>query len=254
MDYIPELLDLFRDTGRVAVCFSGGLDSTVLAAHARKALGDDSLAIMADMPTLSDIQREMAIDGARASGIGLLTVPLDWHRLREVSGNGERRCYFCKSAIFSAVREVAGSLGFHNLVSGENADDDPDDRPGMSAGKEAGVAYPLRELGISRREIEDFISSMGLDRRPFKETCLLTRFPTGTPVTEKDIRFAEACERSVRDIADIGLVRVRISGSSCTVVSSPEERARLFENGEAVISALESMGFTEITLDPQGYS
>lgn len=253
MDYIPELLDLFGDMGRVAVCFSGGLDSTVLAAHARKALGDDSLAIMADMPTLSGIQREMAVTGARASGIGLLTIPLDWYRLREVSYNGERRCYFCKKAIFSAIRGAAKSHGFHNLVSGENADDDLSDRPGMSAGKEAGVMYPLIELGIGRSAIEEFISSMGLERRPFKETCLLTRFPTGTPVTEKDIRFAEACERSVRDVAGIGLVRVRISGRTCNVVSSPEERARLFENGEAVISALESMGFKEVMLDPKGY-
>lgn len=254
MDYIPELLDLFRDMGRVAVCFSGGLDSTTLAAHAQKALGEECVAIMVDMPTLSDVQRRMAIDGARASGIELITVPITWGELGDVSDNGERRCYFCKKGIFSAVKKAAGSKGFHELVSGENADDDLNDRPGISAGKEAGVRYPLRELGIGRFAIEGFISSMDLKKKPFKETCLLTRFPTGTRVSEENVRFAEACEESVRAVAGTGLVRVRISGRTCTVVSSSDERGLLFDNGEAVISALKGMGFTKVSLDPDGYS
>lgn len=253
MDYIPELLNLFKDMGRTAVCFSGGLDSTFLAAHAREALGEDSMAVMADMPTLSDVQREMAKNGAEASGIVLATIPISREDLREISDNGERRCYLCKKAIFSAVREAAGSRGFRNIVSGENADDDLSDRPGMSAGREAGIRYPLIELGIGRSTVERFVSSMGLERMPFKETCLLTRFPTGTPVSEKDLRFAEACERSVRDITGIGLVRVRISGLTCTVVPSRREKRLLFEKGDAVISALENMGLTGISLDPEGY-
>jgi uncharacterized protein len=253
MDYIPELLDLLKGMEKVAVCFSGGLDSTFLAAHARKALGKNSMAVMVDMPMLSDVQREMAESGAGASGIDLAIVPVRWDRLREVSDNGERRCYFCKKAIFSAVREAAGSRGFRNLVSGENADDDLSDRPGMSAGKEMGMRYPLTELGIRRSVIEKFVSSLCQERMPFKETCLMTRFPVGTPVSEKDLRFAEACERSVREITGIGLVRVRMSGCTCVVVSSHEERDLLFGRGDAVISALKNTGFTEISLDPEGY-
>ncbi|MDD4185087.1 MAG: hypothetical protein PHX75_00375 [Candidatus Methanomethylophilaceae archaeon] len=254
MDYIPELLDLFGDMGKVAVCFSGGLDSTALAAHAQKALGEDCVAIMIDMPTLSDVQREMAMNSARASGVKLITIPIAWSELNDISDNGERRCYFCKKAMFSAVRRAAVLKGFQELVSGENADDDLSDRPGMSAGKEAGVRYPLRELGIGRSAIERFVSSMDLERKPFKETCLLTRFPTGTTVSEEDLRFAEACEGAVRAVAGIGLVRVRISGRTCTVVSSYDERPLLFDNSNAVISTLKGMGFKKISLDPDGYS
>lgn len=254
MIYIPELLAHLRATGPSAICFSGGEDSTVLAAHAVEAFGRDSLAIVADIPMLGRRQIRAAVRNAEWMGIRLEIVKLGWEDMPGVSENGGMRCYICKSAMYSAISSKARGLGFSIISAGENADDREEERPGMAAGREFGIRQPLSELGIGKERVRECIGTMALPCIPYKDTCMATRYDPGTWISDDAVVFAEECEHLVRKHSGIGLVRTRISGKSCRVLASPEETHMLLASGDAVISALMGMGFESVSLDEAGYS
>jgi len=251
---IPELRDGLCKMGNVAVCFSGGLDSTVLLANAIDALPDSHLAVMIDMPILSERQRCAAIRIADFLGTRLITVRLSWKDLVELMDNGPERCYYCKKTIYSNVRRVAEEHGFTNIAAGENIDDKETERPGRRAGTEESIINPLLDLGIGRSVIEETVKKMGLPVCMIKDTCMATRFPTDMPIDEEKVRMAEDCERTIRMNTGVRQLRIKFREEEAVLLTDPDEICKLDDNRDLVRKILRTKGVESIRIDPDGYT
>lgn len=248
-----RLTDHLRRRGPCAVAFSGGLDSAFLLSAAREALGERVLAVTAaavymprrDLAEAAAIARELRVAHLR------IPVPLPAPLRR----NPPDRCYLCKRRLLSLILAEAGARGFATVVDGSNADDAPEDRAGMRALRELGVASPLRELGWTKTDVRAAARIRGIaiwDKPP--DACLLTRIPPGQVVTGTGLRRIDAAERR---LARLGFraVRVRSHGELARVEVAPEDLERFFEAGlrREVLQALRSVGYRYVSLDLEGY-
>lgn len=206
-----------------AVCFSGGLDSTVLMDIAHKALGDRAVAITADVPMMAERQREAARKVADLIGCRQIVAPVSPEKMSAILENGHDRCYICKTAMYSAVREAAELIGIQEVLNGEIVDDLSEDRPGMAAGIENGIRTPFIDAGMTRSDIVRYLDGMGLPMKLVKDTCMLMRYPEGTPVMWEDLRLVEDLEAMVRDAIGIRQLRVRRIDGGWSIQTSSEE-------------------------------
>ncbi len=210
-----------------AVCFSGGLDSTVLMDIAHKALGDRAVAITADVPMMAERQRTAAKAVAEHIGCRQVVVKIPVERMSGILENRHDRCYICKTAMYSAVREAAESLGVREVLNGEIVDDLSEDRPGMAAGPENDIRTPFLDAGFTRHDIVRYLDGMGLPMKLVKDTCMLMRYPEGVPVEWSDLREVEELEAMVREATGLHQLRVRRTASGYSVQTSTEEHAVL---------------------------
>ena len=217
-----------------AICFSGGLDSTVLADLAVRALGDRAVAVMVDVPMMTSRQRDAAMRIASSIGIRLVTAKLGYGDLPDILENTHDRCYICKIAMYRAVRAKADELGIGTVVNGEIVDDLSEDRPGMRAGEENGIVRPFIDAGIGRESIREHIESMDLPMKMVKDTCMLMRYPEGMPVTEGDLKTIEELESEVRRVSGLAQLRVRRKGGRYTVQTSSAERDVMLDSLDAI--------------------
>lgn len=249
LDAVRE--DLGR-MGSVAICFSGGLDSTVLADITFEELGDRAVAVMADVPMMTRRQRDLAGIIADHIGIRLVTIPIGYGDLPDILLNGRDRCYICKTAMYSAICGKAEELRLGHVANGEITDDLSEDRPGMRASGEYGILRPFIDAGIGRNVIRDHIESMDLPVPLVKDTCMLMRYPIGTPVAESDLLLTEELEDEVRDAAGIRQIRIRKKGDMFSVQTSTAEQSTLIESLDNIDIIFARKGL-RFTVDPDGY-
>jgi uncharacterized protein len=233
---------------RVAVAFSGGVDSSVLLHAAHATLGDGAAGVIADSPSLP--RRELAEARAVAAAIGarlevIATDELDDARYRANAGD---RCYFCKSALFRAMEPWARAHDFRALAFGEITDDLLDVRPGARAAAEFGVVAPLSSSGFSKNDVRRYAHDHGLfvADKP-SSACLASRLPVGTHVTRERLWRVEQAEESLHALG-LRQVRVRDHGDRARVeVGADElERARLCR--VEIERALSAAGFFALDL------
>ena len=194
-DAVPEpLKDFFRAHPRVALAFSGGVDSAYLL-YAARACGCAVRAYYADTAFQPAFERADARRLAEELGAELRLVPLDVLSVPEVVRNPENRCYHCKTAIFTALKAAAAEDGFPVLIDGTNASDDAGDRPGMRALRELEVRSPLRLCGIDKARVREYSRRAGLFtwNKP-AYACLATRVPAGTPIAPELLAAVEGAE------------------------------------------------------------
>lgn len=225
------LLARLASLDRLAIAFSGGVDSAVLLHAAHSVLGERAVALIADSPSLP---REELTDARRlAERIGarleiLVTREGDDPRYRANLGD---RCYFCKAALFDGMEGWARSNGFEHLAFGEITDDLLDERPGARAAAEFNVLAPLRTAGFSKDDVRRYARDAGLAvaSKP-ASACLASRIPLGTEVTRERLARVEAAERALRSLG-LSVLRVRDHGARARVeVGRAElERARSIE-------------------------
>ena len=214
-DYFARCAELRSNLARLpslAVAFSGGVDSAVLLHAAVEALGDRALGVIADSPSLPRAELVQARALAEAIGARLEVVATGEFADPRYTANTPERCYFCKQALFEAMRAVARREGIAALAFGEITDDARDDRPGARAAREARILAPLADAGMGKAEVRRYAREAGLPvwDKP-AAACLASRLPTGTPVDAARLARIEEAEARVRALG-LALVRVRDHG------------------------------------------
>ncbi|MEO1696944.1 MAG: ATP-dependent sacrificial sulfur transferase LarE [Planctomycetota bacterium] len=253
-DRVARLRAHVAELGRVAVAFSGGVDSSVLLHVCREVLGPaDGVAVIADSPSLPraelvDARRIAASVDARL--VEVRTAEGDDPAYRANVGD---RCYFCKAALFRAMETFARDEGFRNLAFGEIVDDWSDERPGARAAKEFGVVAPLSAAGMSKDDVRRYAAEAGLEvaSKP-ASACLASRIPVGTEVTPERLRTVEEAEAGLRAALGFGVLRVRHLGARARVEVSGDEEARARQHLPEIETILAAQGFESVEIAVYG--
>lgn len=269
-DKLNRLRELLRSYGSCLVAYSGGVDSAFLARVAHDVLGEKSLATIADSPSLPRQELEDALALA-----GQFAIPVRVVRTKEFDNpdylaNPVNRCYFCKHELFTELQPLARDGGFAVIAYGENASDAGDFRPGSQAAAEFQVRAPLKEIGLTKTEIRELSSQMGLPTADKPQlACLSSRIPHGETVTPQKLQMIEQAETVLRGLgfhdvrvrhhelppsAQIGNAKSATRSLARIEVGS-SEMPRFLENDnfQTVADALKKIGYAHVTLDLQGY-
>ena len=251
------LVDWLRLRQRVAVGFSGGVDSAYLAVVARRALGSDGvLAIIGRSASYPAEQWIAARNVASAFDVTVLELDTDELHDPRYAANPANRCYFCKTELWSRLIPAAWERGFLTVADGTNADDLGDYRPGAQAAREHEVNSPLAELGFSKAEIRLRSRALGLPTwsQP-SSPCLSSRLPYGTGVTAERLGQVERAEQALRELGIEGDLRVRYHGELARVEIGQAFISRWLQpaNAAALRTALHGAGFARVALDLRGF-
>ena len=249
--YEQRLEDLRRQVrvlGRVAVAFSGGVDSAVLLHVARAELAEGAAGVIADSPSLPREELAAARDLAAAMGVRLHVVRTAEMDNPDYLANRGDRCYFCKTALFTAMEPWARAKGFQALAFGEITDDLQDDRPGARAAGEFGVVAPLRQAGFSKDDVRRYARQAGLTvaDKP-AAACLASRIPVGSPVTGEKLARVEAAEAALHDLG-LRQVRVRHLGGLARVEVGEGQLVQAQTLEDEILGALRQAGFSQVEL------
>ena len=248
---VPQSLrDFFGEHPRLALAFSGGVDSAYLL-YAAVACGCDAGAFYAQSAFQPAFERADALRLAEQLGAKLTVVPLDVLADERVRSNPENRCYFCKQAIFSALIREARAQGYDTVMDGTNASDDAGDRPGMRALKELSVLSPLRLCGLTKSDVRRYSREAGLftwDKPAY--ACLATRVKTGETITAETLRAVEASEDALFALGFTDL-RVRTSRGAAKLQFIPEQLPEAQRRFDEIRDRLTPY-FTQINIDPAG--
>ncbi len=240
---------------RVVVAYSGGVDSTFVAAAAYEALGERAHAITGVSPSVAPAELEEAI--ALAQRIGITHSTVETHEMEnpDYVANSEMRCFHCKDELYSILAAIGAEAGGAVVLDGTNADDAGDWRPGQQAAQLHGVRSPLLELGFTKDDVRAFSREMGLPTwdKPAM-ACLASRIPHGTPVTVEALDEVGAAEAVLRALG-IRQVRVRHHGEVARIETDEDGMAIAFDprNRGKVVSRLQALGFKHVALDLAGY-
>jgi len=252
---IEALRSWFAPIPRVVVAYSGGTDSTLVAAAAAATLGDRAVAVTAVSPSLPPGELEEARKVASAVGVRHRAV-----RTHEVDNpaylaNGLDRCYHCKTELYDVLLRVAEESGGALVVSGANLDDLGDVRPGLRAAEERGVRHPLVEVGMWKSDVRAAARELGVPTwdKP-ASACLSSRIAFGVMISVEELSKVGRAERVLKELG-FAQCRVRVHGDVARVEVELAELPRFAEPGvrDQVVRALRSLGYRYVTLDLEGF-
>jgi uncharacterized protein len=252
-----QLSDWLTSRTRVAIGFSGGVDSSYLAAVAVEALGAaNTVAFVGRSASLAGREEDHALTVAASIGIPVSEVSTGELADPRYAANPSNRCYFCKHTLWDTLQPLALAAGFETLVDGTNADDLGDYRPGGRAAVEHGVLSPLALVGLTKAEIRGLTRDRGWPwwDRP-ASPCLASRLPYGTAVTPERLRQVEAAESGLRDIGVTGNLRVRHHGDLARVELDREQLPRYATGADfdEVVRVVTAAGYLRVEIDPRGF-
>jgi uncharacterized protein len=227
------------------------VDSSLVAAVAARALGERALAVTAVSPALATGELDGACDVARAIGIQHETITTAELEREGYRANGRDRCYHCKTELYNGLSAIAMQRGYAAVLSGANADDVGDWRPGLRAAEEHDVVHPLLEAGVGKEEVRALAHELGVPsaEKP-AAPCLASRIPYGTAVDPAALAQIDRAELALKELG-FRVLRVRHYRELGRVELSEDElpRALTVEGRAAVAVAVRSAGYSEVEID-----
>jgi pyridinium-3,5-biscarboxylic acid mononucleotide sulfurtransferase len=254
MTRIEQLEDLIRSTGSCIVAFSGGVDSSLVAALAARSLGERALAVTAVSPALATGEREGAREVARAIGVRHETITTAELEREGYRANGRDRCYHCKSELYDQLAVLAVARGYAVVLSGANVDDLGDWRPGLAAAAEHGVLHPLVEAGVGKEEVRELARLLDIPsaEKP-ASPCLASRIPYGTAVDPEVLARIDRAEAAVKALG-YSVLRVRHFGVLGRVELPEDALSGLTsERRTAIAGAVAAAGYDEVEISDEPF-
>lgn len=253
-----QLEDYLKTLKKVAIAYSGGIDSSYLLFIANKVLPKKQvLAVIANGIMVPRKDYGEAIAFLKENHFQYIEVPYNPLEIIEFRENHKDRCYYCKKVLMTTLKKVANENGYEYLLDGKNADDLTVYRPGNRATEEVGIISPLAQFEISKEEIRQYSKTLGI---PFwnkpSNSCLATRFPYNTHLTEKGLKKVEQSEEVIKDLG-IKKVRVRVHDSIARIEVNPEDSEVILnnikhKNDDNIVEKIKDLGFSYVTLDLSG--
>ena len=250
---LKKLKDNLQQMGSAAVAFSGGVDSTFLLNVAHEVLKDNVVAVTAISPIFSLRENEEAKFFTKNIGVKHIIIESEEIDNESFSKNPANRCYYCKKELFSKLKKVAETEKLDYVLDGSNVDDDDDYRPGIKALKELGIVSPLKDVGLTKKEIRELSQEMNLDTwdKP-AFACLASRFPYGTEITKSKLEMVERAECFIQDFG-VRQFRVRYHNEIARIEVSKNDFQIILAHSDEIAKKFKEFGFNYITLDIEGY-
>ena len=235
--------------GSVITAFSGGVDSALVALAAHQTLGRNALAVTAVSPALA--ARELAEAEALAQQFGFAhrTIRTAEMEREGYTANSPRRCYFCKTELYTQLSALAQAENYAWVANGANTDDRGDYRPGMAAAAEHRVRSPLLEAGLDKQSVRAIAQMLNLPvwDKP-AQPCLSSRIPYGTPVTIETLSQIEKAEDFLRALG-LREVRARHHDQLCRIEASQADLDTAFRRRDEIAAGLKRIGYLWVSLD-----
>ena len=245
MEKYEKLIKKLKEKKNLAIAFSGGADSSLVA----KACIDAGIKCLAITIVSPLIARRWIEDAKKVAGeIGIEHVFIEKGLSEEVAKNDEMRCYYCKKEDALLLKEFAFSHGFDVIADGINASDD---YIGKIAADEEGIWHPLIETGIKKDDVRKILKEIGLSVwKKYPESCLATRI-CGERITEEKLRRIENGEKFL--LKYVGMVRLRCHSDNARIEVLEEDMEKLINHRKEIVPYLKKLGFKQITIDMEGY-
>lgn len=245
-----DLSLFFRKYRRMALAFSGGVDSAYLL-YAALSLGCDIHAYYVKSPFQPQFELSDAHRLTKKLHAQMTVINLDILSDETIVQNPANRCYYCKKLIFTHIAKVAALDGYKVLIDGTNASDDAKDRPGMQALKELSVLSPLKECGLTKDDIRRLSKDAGLftwDKPAY--ACLATRIPTGTIITKEKLMRTELAEKALTDLG-FSDIRIRMIGEEAKIQIPENQFDQFFQNRHTILKKLK-LYYPTVMIDLEG--
>jgi len=255
-DKYERLKKIIEEMGSIVIGFSGGVDSTLLLKVAHDILKDKVIAVIGKSETYPEEEFNEAIKLAEFIGVRYKIVATEETDNLKFAENPPDRCYYCKTELFTKLKEIAKAEGIKWIADGTNADDVKDFRPGLRAVRENNIRSPLLEAGLTKTEIRELSRTLGLptwDKPSF--ACLSSRFPYGMPIDREKLKKIDKAESFLRKLG-LKVFRVRLIDENTVRIETGREEFKKFFDDDfriKVVSEFKNLGFIYITLDLEGY-
>lgn len=253
MNKQEKLFNYLKELDSVAVAFSGGVDSVLVAKMAKEVLGEKAVAITVKTPYVAESEIEDSIKFAEIIGIKQVFIELEI--IDEIKNNPKDRCYLCKKNLFNEIKKTAKKLGLKCVIDGSNLDDQGEFRPGLKALKELEIISPLKETGFTKVEVRALSKLLNLEsyNKP-AYACLLTRIPHNELLTKEKLRRIEKAEAFLHKKGLLA-VRVRNHGDVARIEVAREIRNKLFNEEllDLIDEKFKELGYRYVTIDSYGY-
>lgn len=244
MNYL-SLQDFFKANNKVALCFSGGVDSSYLL-YAGLHYGAQIQPYYLKTPFQPEFELFDAKKLAQQLGVQLIIVEGDPLDNPLIVQNDALRCYYCKNTGLGKLNEIAKSQGYTVVIDGTNFDDDPANRPGMKALDEMGIVSPLRLAQLTKKEIRQLSKEAGLftwDKPAY--ACLATRIPEGSPLFLEDLQKIEHSEQALFDLGFTDF-RVRVFFGAARIQLPLEQFQMALDKREEILARV---SFENVLMD-----
>ncbi|MCM8527787.1 MAG: ATP-dependent sacrificial sulfur transferase LarE [Lentisphaeraceae bacterium] len=250
-----QLKEIIQNLGSIAVAYSGGVDSTYLAAISNEVLRAKARMVIADSPSIPRTELNEAVRIAKERNWNLTIINTSEHLDSNYQENSGDRCYYCKSELFNEMDKWCRENNISRIAYGAIMDDLGDHRPGAKAADEHNVCAPLQDAGLSKEEIRVLSQKRGLptfSKASF--ACLASRLPVGEKVTVKKLGQIEMAEEVIKKLG-VNQYRARHHGDICRIEVGYDEIDTVFnpENRDFLVKEIKKLGYSFVTLDLSGY-